>query len=372
MGPALELLSRFLIEVGIESAYLLEKMSVYVLFGLLVAGALHTYVPSGWLVRNLSGGRFWPAVKASLLGIPLPLCSCGVLPAVISLRREGASRGAVIAFLVATPTTGVDSILATYALLGKVFAVFRVLASFLAGTVAGVVAGLVGSPETQESVRGEGKECGCSSCTVADQPRTRRFLGMLHYAFVELLGDIGKWLLIGILVGGLITALIPGHWIHQYLGSGWRAMGVMLVLGIPLYVCSTGSIPIAAALMMKGLTPGAAFVFLLVGPATNAVAITFVTRYLGKTTAAVYLGTLAVSAVALGYLLDWVWSTAGLAGAGHGAVGHELFPRALTVAASIVLVGLYGLTVWSKRRAGRERSDANGIHGSCCGHTTAE
>ncbi len=337
-----------------------------------MAGVLHTYVPSDWLVRNLSGGRLWPAVKASILGIPLPLCSCGVLPTVMSLRRQGASRGAVISFLVATPTTGVDSILATYALLGKMFTVFRVLASFVAGTVSGVVAGLVGPPETQESVRDEGESCGCVSCGPTEPTPHRRFAGMLHYAFVELLGDIGKWLLVGIAIGGLITALIPAHWIHQYLGSGWRAMGVMLVVGIPLYVCSTGSIPIAAALMMKGLSPGAAFVFLLVGPATNAVAITFVTRYLGKVTAVVYLVTLSVSAVTFGYLLDWIWGAAGLASVGREAVGHELFPRGLTVSASIVLVGLYGLTVWGGRRASKEKSDDDGVHGSCCGDAATD
>jgi uncharacterized membrane protein YraQ (UPF0718 family) len=349
----LELVTRFIVEVGIESARLLDKMSVYVLFGLLVAGALHVYVPSDWLVRNLSGGRIWPAVKASVLGIPLPLCSCGVLPTAISLRRDGASRGAVLSFLISTPTTGVDSILATYALLGKVIAVYRVLAAFLAGTLAGVVSGLVGPREAGNPPADSRNACECASCSVPERaPSSKRLLGMFHYAFVDLLGDIGRWLLIGIVVGGLITALIPDHWIHGYLGSGFRAMLVMLVVGIPLYVCSTGSIPIAAALMMKGMSPGAAFVFLLAGPATNAVAITFVARYLGRAATAIYLGTVAVSSLLLGWLLDWIWTARDLGDPEQVVGRREIFPPWLTVTASLVLVGFIGYGWLRKRTEG--------------------
>lgn len=340
----------FLAEVGVESARLLEKMSIYVLFGLLVAGALHTYVPSGWLVRNLAGGRVWPAVKASIVGIPLPLCSCGVLPAAVSLRRDGAGRGAIVSFLIATPTTGVDSILATYALLGKVFAVYRVFASFVAATASGILCGLVGPAESIAPAGDAGESCGCASCELPDRAApARRFSAMLHYAFVELLGDIGKWLIVGIVIGGLITALIPEAWIHDHLGSGLRSMLIMLVVGIPLYVCSTASIPIAAALMLKGMSPGAAFVFLMAGPATNAVAVTFVARYLGRLTTVVYLGSLVASSLLFGALLDWFWGARGLGAVDLVVRGREFLPAWLTIGASVLLAAMVGAGWLSSR-----------------------
>ena len=367
----------FLTDVGVESARLLDKMSIYVLFGLLVAGALHTYVPSAWLVRNLSGGRLWPVVKAALVGIPLPLCSCGVLPAAVSLRRDGAGRGAVISFLVATPTTGVDSILATYALLGKVFAVYRVAASFLAATVAGIASTLTSPREQVQTTQDE--PCECGSCSLPEEAHPRdRLAAMLRYSFVDLVGDIGKWLVIGLVIGGLITALIPDEWVESYLGSGWVAMLVMLAIGIPLYVCSTGSIPIAAALMLKGMSPGAAFVFLLAGPATNAVTVTFVARYLGRVTTVVYLASLAVSSLLLGWLLDRIWAHWQWGPLDLAVEGHEIFPGWLTASASVVLVALIGFGWLARRRGptgGGEPLTSAGyastvveVSGMTCGH----
>jgi uncharacterized membrane protein YraQ (UPF0718 family) len=172
---------------------------------------------------------------------------------------------------------------------------------------------------------------------------------------VELLGGTGPWLLIGIAVGGTIAVIIPDDRIRESLGSGWRAVGLMLLTGIPLYVCATGSIPIAAALMLKGMSPGAAFVFLLTGPATNAVAITFVVRYLGKIMAAVHVGAPAVTGLIMGAVLDLVWTRVEPSGAAKAVCGARMFPGWLMTGSAVVLVPLIGLGIVLTRRADARR-----------------
>jgi len=318
----------------LKSSYiLLMEMAPYLLFGFLSAGILREFISTEQIARHLGKNSFGSVVKAALFGIPLPLCSCGVIPPTMTLRNAGASRGSVLSFLIATPTTGMDSIFATYSLLGPVFAVYRVVASFFAGIFSGIAVNLfdrgsadaVPLPQPQAAVSG------------TKPGLLTRIYKILHYAFVELLSDIGKWLLIGIVIGGLITWLIPPDFFQSTFTSRWQAILLILLVSIPLYVCATGSIPIAAALMMKGLNPGAAFVLLLAGPATNAVTITVISRYLGKKTTLIYLSTLIISSMGFGFLLDFIWNRFDLAFSFHHHHHHQMLPGWVNTTAALFL-----------------------------------
>ncbi|MFC1666495.1 SO_0444 family Cu/Zn efflux transporter [Candidatus Omnitrophota bacterium] len=324
-----------------EAYLLLNKMSIYLVFGFFFAGVLHIFMKEGLIARHLGKNSFLSVVKASLFGIPLPLCSCGVVPAALALRKDGASKGAVLSFLISTPTTGLDSIFATYALLGWVFTVFRVAASFLTGVFAGVFANILfKEDEHKEPSENKAK---CKMCEDGDHSesghsffdKTRSVFG---YAFGVLLKDVGKWLLIGILIGGVISYFIPEEFIARYLGSGWQSMIIMLLIGIPMYVCSSGSIPIAAALMLKGMNPGAAFVFLLAGPATNSVALTVISNQFGKKTVFVFLTSIIGCSLALGGLLNHIWRFLNIDTLSYIARHGDIIPSWIKIAASSFLL----------------------------------
>jgi uncharacterized protein len=317
-----------------SSLDLLIAMAPYLLFGFLFAGILKEFISAEKIAKHLGKSSVGSVVKAALFGIPLPLCSCGVIPPTMALRKAGASRGAVLSFLIATPTSGVDSIAATYSLLGPFFAVYRVVASFFAGIFSGIVANVLDKEENKGPDSGDLENEKHVTKTLFS-----RLESIFHYAFIELLTEIGKWLVIGIFVGGLITYLIPESFFTNSLFYGWKAILLMLVVSVPLYVCATGSIPIAAALLMKGINPGAAFVFLLAGPATNAVTMTVITKYLGKKTALIYITTLVMSSLAFGLFLDLVWDSWGLSPITHFH-GHSMVPYWLELASATVLAGL--------------------------------
>ncbi len=336
--------------VGLESLDLLLRMSPYLLFGFFVAGLIHVFISLDAVARHLGKNNAASVIKAVILGIPLPLCSCGVIPAAVLLRKKGASRGAVTSFLIATPITGVDSIFATYSLMGLFFAAYRVIASSVTAIVAGLLANVlirtkVASPSEQltEPVAAPVEHChhcepsadaafGADAATV----RPNKFVELFRYAFVELMGDVWRWLALGIIIGGIISYVIPAEMIERYLGSDLLSMLAMLVIGIPMYVCATGSLPIAAALLMKGMSPGAALVFLLAGPATNAVTITVVARELGKRVVVIYVASIAIVSVLAGMVLNYFWR----AGGGtehmmeHGAV---MVPLWVEISSAVVL-----------------------------------
>ncbi|MCE9612671.1 MAG: permease [Lentisphaerae bacterium] len=272
-------------------------MAPYLLLGFLVAGLLARFLPPAFVERHLGGRGLWPVVKASMLGVPMPLCSCGVLPVAASLRQHGASRGATLAFLISTPQTGAESILAVQALLGPVFAVFIVITTFLSGLIGGAAMDGV-TPRGADAPRPDGPDQGI------DGPTRRTWLGGLRYGFIVLPRDMGRSMLLGLLLSGLLTALVPDNFFADRLGPGILSMLVMMAVGIPLYVCSAGSIPLAYAFMKMGVSPGAALVFLVTGPATNAAAITTIANLLGRRGLAVYLLTIALCAMGAGMLLN--------------------------------------------------------------------
>ncbi len=349
--------------VARASFELLAQMAPYLLFGFLIAGVLHVFFPLSWIARHLGKSNVASVVKAVILGIPLPLCSCGVIPAAILLRKKGASTGAVISFLIATPITGVDSILATYALMGPFFMFFRVLASACTALVAGLLANLVLSrtPVTHEKIDLP-KSC-CHACSPVSEDAAvvkatkgigARIVEGLRYSFFELLGDIWRWLLMGLVIAGAISYLVPDTLIEAALGHGLLPMVIMLFVGIPMYVCATGSLPIAAALMMKGMSPGAALVFLLAGPATNTVTITVVAKELGKSSATLYVLVIALGALAAGAILDVVWPNAAVLMRAHEH-GTVFVPRAVELGSALVLAVLMIVAaireIFEKRRA---------------------
>jgi uncharacterized protein len=316
------------------------QMSPYLLFGFLVAGLLSIFISARWVERHLGGRGLLPILKASLFGVPLPLCSCGVIPVSMSLHKHGASRGATVAFLLSTPQTGMDNILVTYGLLGPIFAIVTPIATFVSGVVGGVLVDLFGPKETPPVNSAD--PCDGSCCQVAPS-FSRKVVNGMRYAFVVLPRDIGKAMLVGLVLAAVITALVPDGFFAEKLGSGIGAMLLMMAIGIPMYVCATASIPVAAAMILKGLSPGAALVFLMAGPATNMAGLATIWKTLGARTALLYLLAIAGSSLTFGLILDAFAVQVSVAVAEHHH--HEMGPSLLGHISAVVLllVLFYGI-----------------------------
>jgi uncharacterized protein len=337
---------------------ILREAAPYVLFGFLAAGLLKVFLPEATIARHLGGNSSKAVLKASLLGIPLPLCSCGVIPAAIGLRNQGAGKGPTAAFLISTPESGVDSIAITWALLDPIMTVVRPVAAFITATFAGLLINRL--PEETPvvsaamTVVASGKEdCNCSGNCAA--PPLRPSLGMrlkdgLAYAFGDLLGDIGKWLLLGIGIAGVIAYLLPADFFN-ILGGEFSSLLIMLLVGIPLYICASASTPVAAAMVLKGLSPGAALVFLLAGPATNVATLTVITRFWGKKATAVYLTAIAFCSLLLGWLVNrlYAWTGADIGLWVQG--GGEEEPSLWATAAAVLLLVLIGRSLVGRKKA---------------------
>jgi uncharacterized membrane protein YraQ (UPF0718 family)/copper chaperone CopZ len=342
-------------------------MAPYLLAGFLAAGVLSLFIRPEWVERHLGGRGLKPVAKAALLGVPLPLCSCGVIPVAAGLRRHGASRGATVAFLLSTPQTGADNILVVLSLLGPVFAVFSPIAAFATGLLGGTLTALAERSEASAPAPCAG-DC-CASGTGA-----RALWSGLQYGFVTLARDIAAPLLVGVLIAGTLTALVPEDFFTGALGTGFTGILVMMLLGIPVYVCATASVPIAAALMLKGVSPGAALAFLITGPATNAATVATVWKMLGRRTAFIYLGTILVAALGLGLLLNAVFAATGaspkptLAAAHVHAEGVGPF----RVTAAVALLVVLGASFLPRRAKGTAEEVANAmtlqVTGMTCAH----
>jgi len=321
----------------LETWELFADMSPYLILGFLVAGLLHVVIPEGKIYRHLSGNNLLSVIKASLFGVPLPLGSCGVIPVAGHLRKEGAGKSSILSFLISTPTTGIDSILATYSLLGPLFAIIRPIAAFFGGILGGVSTNF---SEKGENIKPPEKfSCGiCDIITPHSHSLIYKIKAVFMYAFFELVEDIGKWILIGVIAGGVIGYLVPSTFIEQYLGKTALAYPLMLLISIPMYVCATGSIPIAASLIAKGMTPGAGLIFLIAGPATNTATLSFVGGKLGKKILFNYLLTIVITALLFGFIIDYIWQASGqninLLGG-----GMKMLPQWLMDLSGILLAG---------------------------------
>ena len=272
------------------------EMAPYLLFGFLMAGILSAIISRDFVKQHLGKGRFMGSIKAAIVGVPMPICSCGVIPLAASLRKQGASRGATASFLASTPQTGIDSLMVTYALLGWAFAVFRALAAFLSGIICGFAVEAVPTSDKDEDLEDEPDPIA--------QGRPSILLRMLKYGFITLPKKISRAMILGIIISGIISGIIPNDFFAEQLGSTPLSMILMLFIGIPIYVCSSASVPIALAFIKAGLSPGAALVFLITGPATNAATLTTLWEIIGKKQLVVFLITLAGFALAAGALIN--------------------------------------------------------------------
>nr|MEE4266401.1 permease [Candidatus Krumholzibacteria bacterium] len=327
------------------------EMAAFLLLGFLVAGLLSVFISPRWLERHLGRRNLGSVFKASLFGVPLPLCSCGVIPVAASLRQHGASRAATTAFLLSTPQTGVDSIAVTYTMLGPLFAIFRPVAALLTGLLGGgMVQALVPHRDDDQRLDQQMNE----QAPAVPKGLAAKIGQALDYGLVTLPADIGRALLIGVILAGLLSALIPQDFLSQYLGRGPLSIALLMLGGIPLYVCATASVPLAASFIFLGATPGAALAFLVAGPATNAATVTTISRVLGRKTMVIYLLTVAVSAFGGGLLLDWLMPRAAeampvLSGPGHLHETGGWFPHLSAVVLMVIMTRAWWL--------GRRRAD---------------
>jgi uncharacterized membrane protein YraQ (UPF0718 family)/copper chaperone CopZ len=347
--------------IFVASWAMLVEMAPYLLLGFTVAGLLSVMISPRWVEHHLGDRGLGQVFKASLFGVPLPLCSCGVIPVGASLRRSGAGKGATTAFLLSTPQTGVDSVAVTYALLGPFLAVVRPVAALLTGFLGGGLVYFFDRNDHEVPVD-EAPAASCSGesdcCEDDAAPERKTVFEGLTYGLVTLPRDIGRALIVGILLSGVISAVVKPHALEAYLGGGIWPMIVAMIVGVPLYVCATASTPIALSLIHAGLSPGAALVFLITGPATNAATVTTLWRVLGKRSVVIFLLTVAVGALATGFAVDSIVGS-GLVGPtgmvpenvvdagghehhGESGEGGEWFGRAC----AIILILLLANALW--------------------------
>lgn len=309
----MELLVDFIIKFGKEFIVLFAEMAPYLILGFALAGVLHVYFPKHKVAKYLGRKNLTSVINAALLGIPLPLCSCGVIPTGISFNKNGATKGATVSFLISTPQTGVDSLLVTYSLLGLPFALIRPVAAFITGIFGGALTNA--TDDSEENLFENEPELALKGSKIQTA---------LHYAFVEFLQDIAKWLVVGLAIAAFISAIIPDGFIENNMSNPYLNMLIVLVASIPMYVCATGSVPIAAVLMMKGLSPGAAFVFLMAGPATNAATMTVIKQAMGTKALFSYVASIIGGALIMGVIINQLpasWFI--LPGFEAGAHDHE-------------------------------------------------
>lgn len=319
-----------------------NAMAPYILFGLIFAGILHELVPDSIVTKHLGKESISSVIKATVFGVPLPVCSCGVIPLATSIKKSGASKGATLSFLISTPITGVDSILATFGMFGWIFTIYRVITSMFIAMFAGILTNIFdkevnlempmqdhngfSTNSTEKPIAmnkfsihpqnfsievpdEEVKSC-CSSkssCSTESEKTKFSFVKAIKYAFVTLLGDIAKPLFLGLILGALITIAIPQNLSNILIEYSWLSYLIAIAIAVPMYVCATASLPIAAALMLSGVSAGAAFVFLSAGPATNTVTIGVVKKMLGTKSLYIYLGSIVLGSIIFGLGLDFVF-----------------------------------------------------------------
>jgi len=353
----------------------------WLLIGLLAAGVIKSFISEKTMHRWVGGHGIGSILRAALFGAPLPLCSCGVLPAAIGIHRAGASKEATVSFLISTPETSVDSVAVTYALMGPVMAIFRPLAALVNAVGTGLLTTLVTDdrkvettsvsepvetsccspkkseleapvtsccsskedqkPEetTSSCCSAKAAEPSCCSESRADDPAPGKLTQVLSYAGAELLDDISKWLAFGIVLAGIMLTFIPPDWLAQW-GGGLTAMLVMLVVGVPMYICAVASTPVAAGLLLAGVSPGAVLVFLLVGPATNIASFALLKQELGLKVTIMYLFGLSVLSLLMGLSLEWLLQMQGWQIEASLGEAHAMLPDVLSWGSAFILIFL--------------------------------
>ncbi|MEH6394044.1 SO_0444 family Cu/Zn efflux transporter [Pseudoalteromonas sp.] len=347
----------------------------WLMLGLLIAGLLNVYLPANFLNKHLGKEGFWTTVKAALIGAPMPLCSCGVIPAAIGLRRAGASKSATTAFLVSTPETGVDSVSVSYVLLGPFMAIIRPIAAICSAIVAGVLVGRDGDKQSVKPAAGADIKTSCcaaksaelkptqpevktsccapktaqpeakTSCCDTDTPSAapqsqwQKMRQAISFSCNKLLSDTMVWLMIGLFFAALVQTYVPESFLTQW-GSGILAMLVVIVISIPMYICATASTPIAAGLLLSGVSPGAVLVFMLAGPATNIATLGVVANELGKRAVVAYLTGVIGVALIFGFLTDYLVMEFGFVVTPLLGEEHQVLPHWLSLVCGVILMAL--------------------------------
>jgi len=340
-------------------------MSPYLLLGFAFAGILHVLIPKELVTKQIGKKNIWSTIKATLLGVPLPLCSCGVIPTGVSFHKNGASKGATNAFLISTPQTGVDSILITSSLMNWPWAIFRPIIALITGVFGGMLTDKMDSESEITPIEE------CSDCSI--KPKRNWFIEIIEYAFLEFLPDISRQLVLGILIAVAITIFIPPTVFSEYLTSPIFNMLLILVASIPLYVCATGSVPIASSLLILGVSPGAVLVFLMAGPATNAATISVLWKSLGKKATIAYLVSIIGGALFFGLLMDYVlpteWFTITASDTTHI---HGESTSWIAISSAILLIGLILFVelkkIVPKKQLMMENSKTYKVDGMTCNH----
>ncbi|MHC4871001.1 MAG: SO_0444 family Cu/Zn efflux transporter [Planctomycetota bacterium] len=283
------------------------EMSPYLLFGFIIAGILYIIISAEWIERHLGNDDYISVFKSSFFGVPLPLCSCSVIPVAASMRKHGASRGATTAFLLSTPQTGIDSIMVTWGLLGPVFGVIRPVIAFISGIIGGLLVNILNFDDAVEenSTNNNTDSPGCEdSCCSSEKQEDSKLKKAVKHGLITLPQDVNYALLTGIVISALISTFVPADFFKDRINSIALEMLIMLVVSVPLYVCSTGSVAIAYSFIHLGFSPGAVLVFLIAGPATNAATITTIWKVMGKKNTIVYLFSVLVSSLLAGVILN--------------------------------------------------------------------
>lgn len=318
---------------------LFTESAPFLLLGMFLAGVIHQCIPKAWVERTL--GKNSSFFTAAVIGAPLPLCSCSVIPVAMGIRRSGATKASTASFLVATPETGIDSVGVTYALMGPIMAIARPIAAIISALVAGLLVFCFGSPDKSRSnTPANSSGCCHQSVHVVRLTTSNKLTAVFSFGFGQLLRDFMLWFLLGIFFAALITTVVPEGMINQYAQGVW-AMLLVILLSIPMYVCATASTPIAVGLLLAGVTPGAALVFMLTGPATNIATLMVIKNELGKRELVLYLIAIVFGAICAGLLLDHLmktfdWQLQLAHGAHSGAMGLVYQTSSLVLA---ILIG---------------------------------
>ena len=343
--------------------HIVAESAPYLLFGFAAAGLLRALVPEERVYRLLGEDGFRSVFLASLFGVPLPLCSCSVIPAAAGLRRSGAGRAATTSFLVSTPETGVDSISITYALMDPIMTVTRPIAAFVTALATGSAVALLPSddePEPPAAVEAEGccNDTGCGGESTEQAPSmTESILEGLRYAFGPLLDDLAVWLVVGFVLAAGIAAAVPEGFFAG-IPSGWVSSLLMVLVATPVYICASGATPIAAALVLKGLDPGAALVLLLVGPATNVTTILVVLRLMGSRVLAVYIVGVTVCALLFGMATNALYARLGIDASVVATSAEASGISPLQTVSAIVLLSILGYRLWLRLSSSGSRRES--------------
>ncbi len=381
---------------------LLNSIAVFILIGVIIAGIFKLFIPDSFIKKHLGQHNFMANIKAAVLGIPLPLCSCSVIPFVTSLKKSGASNSAIQTFLIATPITGADSIMATYGVFGWLFTLYRLLSSVIIALLAGILTLLFTSQEEQEKSEARSADAESSvntagimfsqaapvqnisiaSTSVVGKPlninvvkaedantnpvfdKTQK---ILSYAFDDIYKDFARSLMIGVFIGALIVTFMPENLVEYLSSNQWLNYLLVLAISLPLYVCATASIPLGLSLMSAGFSPGAAFIFLTAGPASNAITMSVVYKTLGKSSLVIYLFSVLTGSLLFGYLFDAFFADS--LNSIHLLTDQEEVPGFIDQVSSVILLYLSIKYIFNKN-AKIINSGGGCSGGSCCGSST--